>query len=174
MPAYLSPGANALATGDALKQALEEQSKTFPDGLEYAIGYDTTRYVEVAIQQVTTSLLMAVGLVILITFIFLGDWRPTLVPTVVIPVSLIGTLAIMLVADMSINTITLFGLILAIGIVVDDAILVVENTDRHLLEDPDISTRDAVTRTMEEVTGPTIATTPGPYTHLTLPTNNAG
>ena len=159
MAAYLAPGANALATGDALKQALEEQSKTFPDGLEYAIGYDTTRYVEVAIQQVTTSLLMAVGLVILITFIFLGDWRPTLVPTVVIPVSLIGTLAIMLVADMSINTITLFGLILAIGIVVDDSILVVENTDRHLLEDPDISTRDAVTRTMEEVTGPIIATT---------------
>ena len=159
MAAYLAPGANALATGDALKQALEEQSKTFPDGLEYAIGYDTTRYVEVAIQQVTTSLLMAVGLVILITFIFLGDWRPTLVPTVVIPVSLIGTLAIMLVAGMSINTITLFGLILAIGIVVDDAILVVENTDRHLLEDPNISTRDAVTRTMEEVTGPIIATT---------------
>ena len=159
MAAYLAPGANALATGDALKDALESLSETFPDGLEYAIGYDTTRYVEVAIQQVTSSLIMAVGLVILITFIFLGDWRPTLVPTVVIPVSLIGTLAVMLVADMSINTITLFGLILAIGIVVDDAILVVENTDRHLHEDPHISTRDAVTRTMEEVTGPIIATT---------------
>ena len=159
LAAYLSPGANALATGDALKQALEDLSQTFPDGLDYAIGYDTTRYVEVAINQVVSSLLMAVGLVVLITFIFLGDWRPTLVPTVVIPVSLIGTLAVMLVADMSINTITLFGLILAIGIVVDDAILVVENTDRHLHESPDISTRDAVTLTMQEVTGPIIATT---------------
>lgn len=159
MAAYLSPGANALATGDALKQALEDLSTTFPDGLDYAIGYDTTRYVEVAIRQVTSSLLMAVGLVILITFIFLGDWRPTLVPTVVIPVSLIGTLAVMLVAGMTINTITLFGLILAIGIVVDDAILVVENTDHHLSEDPNLSTRDAVSRTMEEVTGPIIATT---------------
>lgn len=159
MAAFLTTGANALATGDALKQALEELSKTFPDGLDYSIGYDTTRYVEVSIQQVTTSLLMAVGLVILITFIFLGDWRPTLVPTVVIPVSLIGTLAVMLVADMSINTITLFGLILAIGIVVDDAILVVENTDRHLHEDSNISTREAVTRTMGEVTSPIIATT---------------
>ncbi|MEQ3725730.1 multidrug efflux RND transporter permease subunit [Alcanivorax sp.] len=159
MAAYLSTGANALATGDAVKQELERLSQTFPDGLAYEVGYDTTRYVEVAISQVTGSLLMAVGLVILITFVFLGDWRPTLVPTVVIPVSLIGTLAVMLVAGMTINTVTLFGLILAIGIVVDDAILVVENTDRHLQEDPDISTRDAVTRTMEEVTGPIIATT---------------
>ena len=159
MAAYLAPGANALAVGDALKQELEKLSRNFPDGLDYVVGYDTTRYVEVAIQQVTSSLLMAVALVILITFVFLGDWRPTLVPTVVIPVSLIGTLAVMLVADMSINTVTLFGLILAIGIVVDDAILVVENTDRHLQEDPSISTVDAVTRTMEEVTGPIIATT---------------
>ena len=159
MAVYLLPGANALITGDAVKAQLAEMAKTFPDGLEYEVGYDTTRYVQVSIQQVTTSLLQAVALVVLITFIFLGDWRPTLVPSVAIPVSLIGTFAIMLVSGMTINTVTLFGLILAIGIVVDDAILVVENTDRHLHEDPNISTKDAVTRTMEEVSGPIVATT---------------
>ncbi|MEE2733607.1 MAG: multidrug efflux RND transporter permease subunit [Pseudomonadota bacterium] len=159
MAVYLLPGANALITGDAVKQRLVEMAKTFPDGLEYVVGYDTTRYVEVSIQQVTTSLLQAVALVVLITFIFLGDWRPTLVPSVAIPVSLIGTFAVMLITGMTINTVTLFGLILAIGIVVDDAILVVENTDRHLQEDPKISTKDAVTRTMEEVSGPIVATT---------------
>ena len=159
MAVYLLPGANALITGEAVKQALENMSRGFPAGLEYAIGYDTTRYVEAATNQVGMALLQAVGLVVLITFIFLGDWRPTLVPAVAIPVSLIGTFAVMLLLDMSINTITLFGLILAIGIVVDDAILVVENTDRHLREDPDLSTRDAVLNTMGEVTGPIIATT---------------
>ena len=159
MAVYLLPGANSLITGDAVKAQLAEMQKTFPDGLEYVVGYDTTRYVEVSISQVTTSLLQAVALVILITFVFLGDWRPTLVPSVAIPVSLIGTFAVMLVSGMTINTVTLFGLILAIGIVVDDAILVVENTDRHLHEDPDISTKDAVTRTMEEVSGPIVATT---------------
>jgi HAE1 family hydrophobic/amphiphilic exporter-1 len=159
MAVYLLPGANALITGDAVKAQLAEMSKTFPDGLEYEVGYDTTRYVQVSIQQVTTSLMQAVALVVLITFIFLGDWRPTLVPSVAIPVSLIGTFAIMLVSGMTINTITLFGLILAIGIVVDDAILVVENTDRHLHEDPNMTTKEAVTRTMEEVSGPIVATT---------------
>ena len=159
MAVYLLPGANALITGDEVKAQLAEMSKTFPDGLEYEVGYDTTRYVQVSIQQVTTSLMQAVALVVLITFIFLGDWRPTLVPSVAIPVSLIGTFAIMLVSGMTINTVTLFGLILAIGIVVDDAILVVENTDRHLHEDPNMTTKEAVTRTMEEVSGPIVATT---------------
>ncbi len=159
MAVYLSPGANALITGEAVKQRLQQLHESFPAGLEYAIGYDTTRYVEVSIQQVTSSLLQAVGLVILITFIFLGDWRPTLVPAVAIPVSLIGTFGVMLVTGMTINTVTLFGLILAIGIVVDDAILVVENTDRHLQSDPNISSKEAVTRTMQEVSGPIVATT---------------
>ena len=159
MAVYLSPGANALVTGEAVKKQLQTLYQQFPAGLEYDIGYDTTRYVEVSIQQVTSSLLQAVALVIFITFVFLGDWRPTLVPAVAIPVSLIGTFAVMLVSGMTINTITLFGLILAIGIVVDDAILVVENTDRHLHQDPGMSTPDAVTRTMEEVSGPIVATT---------------
>ena len=159
MAIYLLPGANSLITGDAVKTALKDMHKTFPDGMEYDVGYDTTRYVTVAIQQVVISLLQAVGLVILITFIFLGDWRPTLVPAVAIPVSLIGTFAVLFLMDMSINTVTLFGLVLAIGIVVDDAILVVENTDRHLREDDGITTKEAVTRTMQEVSGPIIATT---------------
>ena len=159
MAIYLLPGANALKTGDAVKQHLAELAQTFPAGLEYEIGYDTTRYVEVSISQVTTSLMQAVGLVILITFIFLGDWRPTLVPSIAIPVSLIGTFSVMLLTGMTVNTVTLFGLILAIGVVVDDAILVVENTDRHMRDDPAITTKEAVVRTMEEVSGPIIATT---------------
>jgi len=159
MAVYLLPGANAVVTGDAVKAELARISRSFPAGLEYQVGYDTTRYVKVAISQVVISLLQAVGLVVLITFIFLGDWRPTLVPTVAIPVSLIGTFAIMLASGMTINTVTLFGLLLAIGIVVDDAILVVENTDRHLREDPNISPKEAVIRTMEEVSGPIVATT---------------
>lgn len=159
MAIYTLPGANALLTGDAVKAELQAMQKNFPQGLEYDVGYDTTRYVNVSISQVTTSLLQAVGLVVLITFIFLGDWRPTLVPSVAIPVSLIGTFGVMLMAGMSINTVTLFGLILAIGIVVDDAILVVENTDRHLRNDPGITTKDAVIKTMEEVSGPIVATT---------------
>ncbi|MVF13031.1 efflux RND transporter permease subunit [Ketobacter sp. MCCC 1A13808] len=156
---YLLPGANALITGDAVKAELEQLKKRFPKGLDYQVGYDTTRYVEVSVKQVTTSLFMAVGLVVLITFVFLGNWRPTLVPTIAIPVSLIGTFAVLLLLDMSINTVTLFGLILAIGIVVDDAILVVENTDRILRENPQFSTKQAVMRTMEEVSSPIIATT---------------
>ncbi|WNO08322.1 multidrug efflux RND transporter permease subunit [Teredinibacter sp. KSP-S5-2] len=156
---YTQPGANALLTGNAVKAELAKMHENFPQGLEYDVGYDTTRYVEVSISQVTQSLLMAVGLVVLITFIFLGDWRPTLIPTVAIPVSLIGTFAIMLATGMTINSVTLFGLILAIGIVVDDAILVVENTDRHLRTDATITPKQAVTKTMEEVSGPIVATT---------------
>lgn len=159
MALYLAPGANALITAEEAKAALTEMKKDFPAGLEYELGYDTTRYVSVSIDQVMSSLILAVALVILTTFIFLGNWRPTLVPTIAIPVSLIGTFAVMLLAGMTINTITLFGLILAIGIVVDDAILVVENTDRHLNEDPNITVKQAVTRTMEEVSGPIVATT---------------
>lgn len=156
---YLLPGANALKAGDAVKSTLATMRNTFPQGLDYQVGYDTTRYVGVAIDQVKTSLLQAVGLVILITFIFLGNWRAAMIPTVAIPVSLIGTFAVLSVMGMSINTVTLFGLILAIGIVVDDAILVVENTERHLEEQPDWTPKQAATKTMEEVSGAVISTT---------------
>ena len=156
---YLLPGANALETGARVKELMADVAPSFPKGIDYSIGYDTTRYVGTSIAKVVVSLIEAIALVIVITFIFLGSWRAALVPTVAIPVSLIASFSVLLVAGMSINTVTLFGLILAIGIVVDDAILVVENTERHLEEDQSITTEQAVTRTMEEVTGPIIATT---------------
>ena len=159
MALYMQTGANALETELQIKAQLEQLSQYFPSGLEYAISYDTTRYISTAINQVVVSLFQAVLLVIIITFIFLGNWRATLVPSVAIPVSLIGSFALLLAMGMSINTVTLFGLILAIGIVVDDAILVIENTDRHLREDHSMSPKEAVLITMREVSGPIVATT---------------
>jgi len=156
---YLLPDANALASGAAADALVEELSQYFPPGMDYVISYDTTRYVSTAVNQVIVSLFQAVALVIAITFVFLGNWRATLVPTVAIPVSLIATFAVLMAMGMSINTVTLFGLILAIGIVVDDAILVIENCDRHLREDPTMSPKDAALVTMQEVGGAVIATT---------------
>lgn len=156
---YLQIGANALETADQVQATLDNLSQYFPSGMEYAVSYDTTRYISTAIKQVVMSLFEAVLLVILITFIFLGSLRATLIPAVAIPVSLIGSFSIMLAMGMSINTVTLFGLILAIGIVVDDAILVIENTDRHLRSDPKMSAKQAVLVTMQEVSGPVVATT---------------
>lgn len=156
---YLQPGANALEAGNEVKATMARLAERFPDGLAYGINYDTTRYVNVAVEQVLDTLKEAVILVILVTFVFLGSLRATLVPTIAIPVSLIGTFAVLLVAGFSINTVTLFGLILAIGIVVDDAILVVENTDRILHHNKDMTPREATIQAMREVTGPVIATT---------------
>ncbi|MAT92068.1 MAG: hydrophobe/amphiphile efflux-1 family RND transporter [Halioglobus sp.] len=156
---YLLSDANALAAGEAIDELVAELAGQFPEGLEYIISYDTTRYVSTAVWQVVLSLFEAVALVIAITFIFLGSWRATLVPAVAIPVSLVATFAVMQLAGMSINTVTLFGLILAIGIVVDDAILVIENCDRHLRADPSMSARDAALVTMREVGGAIVATT---------------
>ena len=156
---YTLPDANALASGAAADALVEELSKNFPEGMDYVISYDTTRYVSTAVNQVIVALFQAVALVIAITFVFLGNWRATLVPTVAIPVSLIGTFAVLLAMGMSINTVTLFGLILAIGIVVDDAILVIENCDRHMREDPNMTAKEAATITMREVGGAILATT---------------
>jgi HAE1 family hydrophobic/amphiphilic exporter-1 len=156
---YPLPDANALAAGAAVNQLVDELSQYFPEGMDYVISYDTTRYVSTAVQQVVISLMQAVALVIAITFVFLGNWRATLVPSVAIPVSLVATFAVLLATGMSINTVTLFGLILAIGIVVDDAILVIENCDRHMREDPTMSAKDAALITMGEVGGAIIATT---------------
>ncbi len=155
---YLSPGANALATADAVYAALDRLAERFPDDVEYSILYDTTDFVRISMREVVVTLFQALGLVILVTFLFLGDWRATLVPTLAIPVSLIGTFAVLLAAGMSINTISMFGLILAIGIVVDDAIVVVENTQR-LIDDEKLSAADAARKAMVQVTGPVVATT---------------
>jgi HAE1 family hydrophobic/amphiphilic exporter-1 len=156
---YLLPDANALAAGDAVDAEVKRLSQYFPADMEYLNSYDTTRYIGTAVRQVILSLLQAVALVIGITYVFLGNWRATLVPAVAIPVSLIATFAILYALGMSINTVTLFGLILAIGIVVDDAILVIENCDRHLRADPTLSATDAALLTMQEVSGAIVATT---------------
>lgn len=155
---YLSPGANALETADRVYETLEQLAERFPDDLEYAIYYDTTDFVRISMRNVVITLTQALALVILVTFAFLGDWRATLVPVLAIPGSIIGTFAILLAAGLSINTVSMFAIILAIGIVVDDAIVVVENTQR-LMDEERLGAKEAARRAMEQVTGPVIATT---------------
>ena len=154
---FMLPDANALEVADRVYRLMDRLSRDFPDGLEQAILYDTTQYIRISIREVVVTLFQAVVLVVLVVFVFLGNWRATIIPAVAIPVSLIGTFAFMLATGMSINTISLFGLILAIGVVVDDAIVVVENTERHVRDG--LSGREAALQTMREVTGPVVATT---------------
>ncbi len=156
---YQLPGANALETASAIKAKLEELSNAnnWPQGLEYAVPFDTTAFVEASIEEVYSTLFVAAALVVIVIFIFLQDWRSTIVPVVAIPVSLIGTFAIMAGLGFSINMLSLFGVVLAIGIVVDDAIVVVENTTRHL--EKGLSSKEAAVAAMNEITGPVIATT---------------
>ena len=154
---YKLPDANALEVANNIYDLMETLQPTFPDGLTYSILYDTTRYIEISIKQIVSTLFQAVALVVLVVFLFLGNWRATLIPAVTIPVSLIGTFAFMLATGMSVNTVSLFGLILAIGVVVDDAIVVIENTERHVGNG--MSGREAALQTMREVTGPVVATT---------------
>jgi HAE1 family hydrophobic/amphiphilic exporter-1 len=155
---YQLPGANGLAVADGVSATMERLSKDFPEGLEYEIPYDTTLFVRQAIQEVYVTLFQAALLVFLVIFVFLQDWRASIVPGVAIPVSLIGTFAVMAALGFSVNLTTLFGLVLAIGIVVDDAIVVVENTSRHI-DESGMTPKDAAIRAMGEVTGPVIATT---------------
>lgn len=155
---YLSPGANALETADLVYAALERLAERFPDDLEYEIYYDTTDFVRISMRNVVITLLQALTLVILVTYAFLGDWRATMVPVLAIPGSIIGTFAVLLAAGLSINTVSMFAVILAIGIVVDDAIVVVENTQR-LIDDEKMRAKEAAKRAMQQVTGPIVATT---------------
>ncbi|MGH7257329.1 MAG: multidrug efflux RND transporter permease subunit [Nitrospiraceae bacterium] len=152
---FLSPGANALDTVKGIRHEMDRLAKTFPAGVTYDIPYDTTRFVEVSIQEVVATLRDAMILVLLVVYLFLQSWRATLIPAVAVPVSLIGTFAGMSALGFSINTLTLFGLVLAIGIVVDDAIVVVENVERHM--ENGLSPREAAKKAMGEVTGPVIA-----------------
>lgn len=154
---YQLPGSNALDVSDRIRKALKEMSAYFPEGLEYKIPYDTTIFVDTAIKQVYITLLEAVALVFLVLFLFLQDWRATLIPAVTIPVSLIGTLAVLLPLGFSLNLLTLFGLVLAIGIVVDDAIVVVESTVAHM--EHGMQRKEAAIKAMSEVSGPVVATT---------------
>ncbi|MDO8547457.1 MAG: multidrug efflux RND transporter permease subunit [Nitrospirales bacterium] len=152
---FLAPGANALATVKRIRAEMDTLTKSFPPGVTYDIPYDTTRFIEVSIEEVVKTLGIAMALVILVVYLFLQSWRATLIPAVAVPVSLIGALAVMQALGFSINTLTLFGMVLAIGIVVDDAIVVVENVERHM--ERGLSKKDAAKKAMEEVTAPIIA-----------------
>ena len=153
---FLQPGANALATAERVKNRMAELAKEFPPGMTYEIPFDTTTFIQVSIDEVVQTLFITVVLVVLVILIFLQNWRASLIPVLTIPVSLIGTMAVMSALDVSINMLSLFGLVLVIGIVVDDAIVVVENVIRHI--DNGMSAREAAVKTMDEVTGPVIAT----------------
>ncbi len=157
---YQLGDANALDIRKKVQETMERLERRFPPGIQWNVPYDTTKYVKVAIKNVVVNLFMAVALVILIIFVFLGSWRPTVIASVAIPVSLIGTFAVMQMADgFSINFLTLFGLILAIGIVVDDVILVVENVEVLLEKEPDLTVPQVVKKSMMELIGPIISTT---------------
>ncbi len=153
---FLAPGANALDTVRQVREEVDKLSKSFPAGVTADIPYDTTTFIDVSIREVVKTLGEATLLVILVVFLFLQSWRATLIPAIAVPISLIGTLAGMEALGFSINTLTLFGMVLAIGIVVDDAIVVVENVERHMTKGG-LSPRDAAKKAMDEVTGPVIA-----------------
>lgn len=153
---FLAPEANALDTVHRIRQEMDKVSRNFPTGVSYDIPYDTTTFIEVSIKEVLKTLAEATLLVILVVFVFLQSWRATLIPAIAVPISLIGTLAGMAALGFSINTLTLFGMVLAIGIVVDDAIVVVENVERHMTQGG-LLPREAAKKAMDEVTSPVIA-----------------
>ena len=153
---FLTPGANALETADRVASKMQEMSQRFPDGISYSIPYDTTKFVRISINEVVHTLVEAMVLVFLVVFLFLQNWRATIIPCLAVPVSIVGTFAGMYALGFSINTLTLFGLVLAIGIVVDDAIVVLENVER-IMTSEGLTPRKATLKAMEEVTGPVIA-----------------
>ncbi len=155
---YLQPGANALDTARRVHETMDALAADFPDGVAYTVAYDTTEFVELSIKEVIITLFTAVVLVVFVVFLFLQRFRTTLIPVAAIPVALIGTFAGMLVLGFSVNLLTLFGLVLAIGIVVDDAILVMENVDR-LMQEQGLKARAAAIETMKQVVGAIVSTT---------------
>ncbi|MHC8491720.1 efflux RND transporter permease subunit [Thalassospira sp. SM2505] len=156
IPIFASPGSNALDISSNVRATMEELKQNFPDDLDYSIVYDPTVFVRGSIKSVIKTLLEAIALVVIVVTIFLQTWRASIIPLLAVPVSIIGTFALMLLMGFSINVLSLFGLILAIGIVVDDAIVVVENVERNI--ERGLSPRDATVAAMREVTGPIIAT----------------
>jgi len=153
---YLQPGANALATMEALTARMEELKKAFPEGIDYQIPFDTTKFIKVSVEEVLHTFIEAIVLVVAVVFLFLQNWRATLIPVIAVPISIIGTFAGMYLMGFSINLLTLFGLVLAIGIVVDDAIVVLENVER-IMSTEHLPPRQAAIKAMGEVTGPVIA-----------------
>jgi hydrophobe/amphiphile efflux-1 (HAE1) family protein len=155
---YQSPDANALAVSRAVQEEIQRLSTQFPDDLAYTVVFDTTDFVSETIREIIVTLMITFVLVVLVTYLFLQDWRATLIPTLTIPVSLVGGFAVLYLLGYSANTITLFAIVLAISLVVDDAIIVVENVQRVMKEDG-VDVVEATRRTMRQVTGPIVATT---------------
>jgi multidrug efflux pump len=153
----LAPGADALKTAEAVKGFIAARAKNFPNGMQYTFVNDTTNFIKLSIDEVVKTLVEAIVLVVIVMFVFLQSWRTTLIPTIAVPVVLLGTFAIFSLAGFSINTMTLFGLVLAIGLLVDDAIVVVENVERLMEENPGMSARDATIESMNEITVALIA-----------------
>ena len=146
IPVFQAPGSNAIAIADEVRSIMAEIKQTMPEGIDYEIVYDTTQFVRASIEAVVDTLLEAILLVVIVVIVFLQTWRASIIPLLAVPVSIVGTFAVMYFLGFSINALSLFGLVLAIGIVVDDAIVVVENVERNIENGP-VS-----------------------YTHLTLPT----
>ena len=155
---YRSPEANAMETVNKVKAEIEKWKKRFPKGVSYEVAYDPTRFIEVTLEEIFVTIVVALLLVVLITWLFLQDWRATLIPSIAIPVALLGTFPFMLAFDYSINVLTMFGLILVIGSLCDDAIVVVENT-QALMEREGLSPKEAAIKCMQQITGAIIATT---------------
>ena len=155
IPVFQAPNSNALQLSNAIRDKMEELKKDFPPGIDYTIVYDPTVFVRHSIEAVTHTLLEAVALVVLVVILFLQTWRASIIPLIAVPVSIIGTFAVLLGFGFSINVLSLFGLVLAIGIVVDDAIVIVENVERHIENGQ--SPREATRSAMNEVSRPIIA-----------------
>ena len=153
---YLQPGANAVAVADQVHATMLRLKERFPQDIEYQIPYDTTEFVKISIEEVVHTLFEAIVLVFVVVYLFLQNFRATLIPCIAVPVSLIGTFAGMLVLGFSINLLTLFGMVLAIGIVVDDAIVVLENVER-IMQEKKCSPKEAAILAMQEVSGPVVA-----------------
>ncbi len=159
MGVYLSPGANAVAVAQSVRNTLDTLAQRFPEGMRYTVVYDTSTFVTDTMEEVIKTLVEAFILVVLVVFLFLGSLRATIIPTIAVPVSLIGTFAVLLAVGYSANTISLLAMVLAIGIVVDDAIVVVENVERVMEEEPELTPNQAVKKAMSQITGPIIAIT---------------
>ena len=155
VPVFQAPGSNAIAIADRVQETMREIKQNMPEGVDYSIVYDTTQFVRASIKAVISTLLEAVALVVLVVIVFLQTWRASIIPLVAVPISIVGTFAVMYVMGFSINALSLFGLVLAIGIVVDDAIVVVENVERNI--ENGLSPREATYKAMREVSGPIIA-----------------
>ena len=151
MSISLTPGADALKTAERVKTAMASYAKAMPDGLSVTYANDSTAFIKLSVSEVEKSLLEAIALVVIVMFVFLQSWRATLIPAIAVPVVLLGTLAIFYLAGFSINTLTLFGMVLAIGLLVDDAIVVVENVERLMHDNPGMSARDATIQSMKEI-----------------------